>query len=85
LNRKLAGPQGPSGRGGDEKNLFPSPRVEAKALGNPTRSPLLYWLSYPGSLTISVSVKLFRTEILYLERRIQEKQQGVLRGSSWEN
>jgi hypothetical protein len=49
LDRRLGGPQGRSGRGGEEKNSQPPPGIEPYNPDRPVRSPALYRLSYHGS------------------------------------
>jgi hypothetical protein len=49
LDRRLLGPQSHSGRGGEEKNSQPPPRIETQDPDRSARSPALYRLSYHGS------------------------------------
>jgi hypothetical protein len=52
LDRRLGGPQGRSGRGGEEKNSQPPPGIEPQNPDHPIRSPMLYRLSYHCSLSL---------------------------------
>jgi len=42
LKRRLGGPQGQPGRGGEEKNSQPTPGIEPYNPDRPSRSPVLY-------------------------------------------
>jgi hypothetical protein len=48
LDRRLGGPQSPSGRSGEEKNFQTSPGFEPQSSDCPARSQPLYRLNYPG-------------------------------------
>jgi hypothetical protein len=50
LDRRLGGPQGRSGRHGEEKILDPT-GTQLRPLGRPARSQSLYRLRYLGSIT----------------------------------
>jgi hypothetical protein len=39
---RLGGPQGPSGRYGEERKFLPLPRIEPRLLGRPAPSPSRY-------------------------------------------
>jgi hypothetical protein len=49
LDRRLGGPQIPSGRGSEEKNSQPPPGIETENPDCPARRPALYRLSYYDS------------------------------------
>jgi hypothetical protein len=56
---------------GWRKNLLPLPGIEPRSPGRPVRSQTLYWLSYPGSLNISVSITIFILSI-WITRSLKE-------------
>jgi hypothetical protein len=44
------------------KILFPQLGIEPRSPGRPVRSQTLYWLNYPGSCRIQMSLKYFSEE-----------------------
>jgi hypothetical protein len=56
LDGRLGGSQSRSGRGGEEKNSQPTPRIEPENPDHPARSPALYRLSCHGSYSVHVHV-----------------------------
>jgi hypothetical protein len=59
LYRRLGGPQSRSGHRGYRKNPLPLPGIEHRSPGHPVRSQTLYWLSYPGTLPITRTVRKY--------------------------
>jgi hypothetical protein len=72
LDRRPGGPQSHSGHGGEEKNSQPLPGIEPQNPNHPAHSPVLYQLSYHGSLNLIISYKNvdFNMEISSVKTKI---------------